>query len=257
VADVIVSAENLTVIADGIELGRTILSNIRKSVHYMISTNLSEIIVLLAESLSHNDDLETPMELLWLNLVTDILPALGLAMEPPERYVMNTPPRAPGQSLLTLSDLRHAAVESGVLSASVLGAHAYGLAKYGPGPNTRGLTFMSLVFSQLLHALSCRHDRFEPLGGRTLFGNPALNAALLGATALQSLPLASARLRRVLGIAAPTAADLAVAGLSGTASFLANEAILAWRTSSGSIEPKTPLFSEPNHSVRRSRLKSH
>jgi Ca2+-transporting ATPase len=223
----------------------------------MISTNLSEIIVLLAESLSHNDDLETPMELLWLNLVTDILPALGLAMEPPERHVMNTPPRAPGQSLLTLSDLRHAMVESGIISASVLGAHAYGLAKYGPGPNTRGITFMSLVVSQLFHALSCRHDRFEPLGGRTLFGNPALNAALLGATALQSLPLASAGLRRILGIAAPTAADLAVAGLTGMGSFLANEAILAWRTSAGSIDLKSQVFTEPNQSLRPPRKKSH
>ncbi len=256
VADVIVSADNLTVIADGIEQGRTILSNIRKSVHYMISTNLSEIIVLLAESLSHNDELETPMELLWLNLVTDILPALGLAMEPPERHVMKTPPRAPGQSLLTLSDLRHATIESGVISASVLGAHAYALAKYGPGPNTRGITFMSLVISQLLHALSCRHDRFEPLGGRTLFGNPALNAALFGATALQSLPLASAGLRRILGIAAPTTADLAVAGLTGMGSFLANEAILAWRTSAGSIYSNPQVFTAPNRPLRPPRKKS-
>jgi Ca2+-transporting ATPase len=230
VADVIVAESDLNVIADGIEQGRTILSNIRKSVHYMVSTNLSEIFVLLAESLKQNDVLESPMELLWLNLVTDILPGLGLALEPPERLVMSRPPRDASRSLLSAGDLRHAVLESGVIAGAVLGAHGYGLATYGPGPQTRTVTFMSLVASQLFHALACRHDRFEPLGGRALFGNPALNAALLGSAALQALPFTFPTLRRLLGISAARPADLAVAGLSGLAAFVANEAILAYRT---------------------------
>ncbi len=231
VADVIVAADDLTVIADGVAQGRTILSNIRKAVHYLISTNLSEILVLIAESLNHNDQLETPAELLWLNLVTDIFPALGLAMEPPERLIMTRPPPDTGKTILTVADLRHSAVESMVISGGVLGAHGYGLLKYGPGPQTRAVTFMSLVSSQLLHALSCRHDRFEPLGGRALFGNPALNAALIGSAALQALPIISPTLRRLLGIGLPTPVDLAVAGISGIASFLANETIHARRSS--------------------------
>lgn len=231
VADVIVSENNLEVIADGVEQGRTVLSNIRKSVHYMVSTNLSEILVLLAESMKQDDLLESPMELLWLNLVTDILPGLGLALEPPERLVMSRSPRNPNLSLLTVGDLRHAAIESAVIAAAVLGAHGYGLATYGPGPQTRGVTFMSLVVSQLLHALACRYDRFEPLGGRALFGNPALNAALLGSAVLQALPVVSPGLRALLGIAPMRLADLAVAGFAGLGSFLANEAILASRSS--------------------------
>jgi Ca2+-transporting ATPase len=233
VADVIVKADDLTVIADGIEQGRTILSNIRKAVHYLVSTNLSEILVLIAESLNHNDQLETPAELLWLNLVTDIFPAIGLAMEPPERLVMERSPPGAGRSILTVTDLRHAAVESLVIAGAVIGSHGYGLFKYGPGPQTRAVTFMSLVTSQLLHALSCRHDRFEPLGGRALFGNPALNAALLGSAALQALPFLSPSLRRLLGVGLPTPADLAVAGLSGVATFLVNETLHARRTDWG------------------------
>lgn len=230
VADVIVKDAHLAVLADGVEQGRTILSNIRKSVHYMISTNLSEILVLIAESLIGGDELETPLELLWLNLVTDVLPGLGLALEPPERDVMSRPPRPADEPLLTVGDLRVSAMESMVMAGSVLAAHAYGLSRYGPGPSTRAVTFTSLVTAQLLHALACRHDRFEPLGGRTLFGNRTLNMALLGSAALQGLALASPTARRLLGIGAPNLVDLAVAGASGMASFALNEMLLAART---------------------------
>lgn len=230
VADVIVGDRQLGAIANGVEQGRTILSNIRKSIHYIISTNMSEIIVLLAESAVANDELETPMELLWLNLVTDILPGLGLALEPPERNVMTRPPRSSEEALLSLKDLRHAALESGVIGTMVLGAHGYGLARYGPGPHTRTVTFLSLVMSQLLHALACRYDRFVPLGGRTLFGNSRLNAALAGAAALQAVAIVSPGMRGLLGIAAPRGVDLAVAGGTSLAAFAVNEAILAARS---------------------------
>lgn len=230
VADVIVKAGHLASVADGVEQGRTILSNIRKSVHFMISTNLSEIMVLIAESLIARDELETPLELLWLNLVTDLLPGLGLALEPPERNVMSQSPRPANEPLLTVRDLRVSALESMVIAGSVLGAHAYGLSRYGPGPQTRAVTFTSLVASQLLHALACRHDRFEPLGGRSLFGNSALNMALLGSAGLQAIALASPAARGLLGIGAPSLLDLAVAAASGIASFAVNETLLAMRT---------------------------
>jgi Ca2+-transporting ATPase len=227
VADIIVDERNIEAIADGIEQGRTILSNIRKSVHYLISTNLSEILVLLAESVITNDELESPLELLWLNLVTDILPALGLALEPPERDVMRRPPRPADEPLLAMSDLRSALLESVVIAGATLGAHTYGLLRYGPGYETRTVTFLSLVTTQLLHALACRHDRFEPLGGRALFGNANLNYALLGSAALQGVALVSPMARRFLGISAPGPLDLVVAGAAGLGAFAVNEAILA------------------------------
>jgi Ca2+-transporting ATPase len=84
-----------------------------------------------------------------------------------------------------------------------------------------------LVATQLLHALACRHDRFEPLGGRALFANGNLNVALLGSAALQGVALFSPLARRFLGIAAPRPADLLVAGAAGLGAFAVNEAILA------------------------------
>jgi Ca2+-transporting ATPase len=143
---------------------------------------------------------------------------------------MSTPPRSADEPLLSTTDLRHAVVESSILAGAVLGAHGYGLLRYGPGQQTRTVTFLSLVAAQLMHALTCRHDRFVPLGGRSLFGNPALNAALLGSTTLQTLPFAIPALRRLIGISLPGAADVAVAGAAGLAAFAANEALLAYRT---------------------------
>lgn len=230
VADVIVTEKGLGVIADGIEQGRTILSNIRKSVHYLLSTNLSEILVLLAEAIRRDDVIESPMELLWLNLVTDVLPSLGLALEPSERFVMQVPPRSVDEPLLTASDLRHSATEGAIIAAAALAAHGYGLARYGAGPQTRTVTFLSLVTTQLMHALACRHDRFQPLGGRALFGNAPLNASILASAGLQALPFVFPPLRRLLGVSMPGPMDVGVAALVGCAAFAANESILAYRT---------------------------
>lgn len=229
-ADIIVTGQDLNVIGDGVAQGRTILSNIRKSVHYMLATNLSELVVVLAESFGAPEELETPMELLWLNLVSDILPGLGLALEPPELNVMKRPPRDAAEPLLRLRDLHHAVTESLLLGGSVLGAHSHARRRYGPGSRTRTVTFLSLVAAQLLHALSCRHDRFVALGGRSLFGNNALNIALAGAVALQAVPILWPGFGRLLGIGPVRPADLGTATLSALASFGLNEAALALRS---------------------------
>jgi len=259
VADVIVTGTGLAVIGDGIEQGRTILSNIRKSVHYLLSTNISEIAVLLVEASRRNDTLESPMELLWLNLVTDVMPSLGLALEPAERYVMSIPPRAKDEPLLTAADLKQSAIESAIIAAAALSAHAYGNMRYGPGPHTRTVTFLSLVTTQMLHALTCRHDRFEPLGGRALFGNAPLNAAIAASMGLQALPFLVPPLGRFLGVSAPRPLDLVVAGLSGLTAFATTEAMLAYRTAAleKAPSPRTPNRPRHHHARPRAATESH
>jgi len=230
VADIIVEGSEIRAVGDGIEQGRAITSNIRKAVHFMVSTNMSEIMVVLAETITGDQSVESPLELLWLNLVTDVFPALGLALEPPERDLMRRPPRPSGEPLLRRRDLRHAFHESLVIGSGALAAHFYGIHRYGPTPHTRTITFMSLVLAQLAHALTCRHDRFEPLGGRALFSNSRLNLALATSLGLQAVPFLSTALRRALGIAPLKAGDLAIAGATGLSTFAINEALLAYRT---------------------------
>ncbi|NJO57609.1 MAG: methionine adenosyltransferase domain-containing protein [Richelia sp. RM2_1_2] len=135
VADVVIEDDRLETMINAVSRGRTIYSNIRKSVHFLLSTNLSEIIVTTAATaLGLGEPLNT-MQLLWLNLVSDIFPGLALAMEAPEPEVLNRPPRNPDQPIIKRSDFERIAVESGVISVSALSAYSYGLFKYGAACN--------------------------------------------------------------------------------------------------------------------------
>lgn len=233
VADVVIRDDDLTTLGAGIAQGRATYANIRKAIHFLLATNLSEIGVIVAETLLPGDQLESPMEIFWINLVTDILPAIGLALEAPEQGIMSEPPRDPAAPMFTRDYYRILASESAIISAAALGAHGFGLMRYGPGPRTRSLTFSTLVGAQLLHALSCRHDRFHGVSGGEIFGNPYLNAMLAASGALQVLPLAVPPLRRLLGLAPVGPVDIAVIGTMMAASFAGNEFLLARRTAAG------------------------
>jgi Ca2+-transporting ATPase len=229
VADLLIEDDDLSHVVAGVREGRTILSNIRKAVHFLLSTNLSEIFVVLVEVLRGPQELESPMELFWINLVTDVLPGLGLALEPPEPGVLDRPPRAADEPLIGATYYKRLALEAGIIGTSALGAHLYGLVRYGPGPQTRGVTFLSMASAQLLHSLSCRSDRFEYGGVRGLFENRTLVGALGASFALQALPFLLPPLRRLLGIAPLTLPDVGVAALAAGGSFAVNELVLALR----------------------------
>lgn len=230
VADVVIRDDDLTTLGAGIAQGRATYANIRKAIHFLLATNLSEIAIVAAETMAPGDQLESPMEMFWINLVTDILPALGLALEEPEQGIMSVPPRDPEAPMFTADYYKMLASEAGIISAASLAAHGYGLLRYGPGPRTRSITFSTLIGSQLLFALSCRHDRFHGLSGGGLFGNKYLNGTLTAAGALQILPLAWPPLRRLLGLAPIGISDGLVIGGSMLASFAGTEYLLARRT---------------------------
>jgi Ca2+-transporting ATPase len=101
------------------------------------------------------------------------------------------------------------------------------------------VTFLSLILTQLLHALACRHDRFEALGGRSLFANGKLNAALMLSASLQAVAVASPTFRRLLRIARPHLSDVLVAGGTALTAFAINEAMLALRSQGSGSQTDT------------------
>ncbi|ACK71592.1 ATPase, P-type (transporting), HAD superfamily, subfamily IC [Gloeothece citriformis PCC 7424] len=187
VADVILEDDNLETMIVAISQGRTTYNNIRKSLHFLLATNLSEMIVMLLASVAGLGHPINAMQLLWLNLVTDIFPGLALAQEPPEPDVLQVPPRPASEPILKKSDLGRITLESTVLSVSTFGAYSYALARHGAGQRSSTIAFMSLVGGQLFHALSCRSEK--PLRTQHLPPNPYLNLALGGSFAIQFLPL--------------------------------------------------------------------
>ncbi|MDJ0600003.1 MAG: cation-transporting P-type ATPase [Crocosphaera sp.] len=221
VADVVLEDDNLETMIIAVSQGRTIYNNIRKSVHFLLATNLSEIIVMLLANVGGLGQPLNAMQLLWLNLVTDIFPGLALALEAPEPDVLSIPPRSPNEPIIKGSDFQRIVVESSTLSVSALAAYGYGIGRYGISPQASTVAFMSLVSGQLLHALSCRSS--NPLLSQRLPHNPYLTAALSGSMALQWVSLATPGLRNLLHVTPLNALDGLVIGSSAILPLAINE----------------------------------
>jgi Ca2+-transporting ATPase len=163
------------------------------------------------------------MQLLWINLVTDIFPALGLALESPEPDVLRLPPRDPQQPIVGKSDFKRLGFEAATLSGGTLAAYGYGVARYGMGPQANTLAFMTLTGAQLLHAISARSEHYSVFGRGHLPPNRYLQAAVGGSLALQLATLLPG-LRAVLGLGTLGIADAAMIVAGAGVPFLINEA---------------------------------
>ncbi len=223
VADVVLEDDNLETMIVAIGQGRTIYNNIRKSVHFLLATNLSEIIVTFTALASGLGQPLSAMQLLWINLISDIAPGLALALEPPEPGVLNQPPRDPAEPIVKPADYRRVAFESATLSAGALGAYGYGLARYGAGPQASSLAFLNLTTGQLLHAITSRSKTHSVFDSTVLPSNPYLTLALSGSFAVQTLTLLVPGLRSLLGIAPIGLIDGLVIGGSALLPFVVNE----------------------------------
>jgi Ca2+-transporting ATPase len=221
VADVVLEDDNLETTIVAVSQGRTIYNNIRKSVHFLLSTNLSEITVMLLANAAGLGQPLNAMQLLWLNLVTDIFPGLALALEAPEPDVLLAPPRPRDESIIKSSDFRRIMVESTTISVSALSAYGYGIMRYGISPRSSTIAFMSLVTGQLFHALSCRSEK--PLHSVQLPANNYLTTALTGSLALQFMSLAVPGLRNLLHVTPINLLDGIVIGSSALLPLAINE----------------------------------
>ena len=223
VADVVLEDDNLHTMITAVEQGRTIYSNIRKSLRFLLSTNLSEIEVMLFTTALGFGEALNPMQLLWINLVTDVFPALALAMEPPEPNILRNPPRDPAEPIIGRRDAYRLLRESGLITAGAMGVFALSAARYGAGPLTSTNTFMTLTLAQFLQSISCRSEDTTFLN-RERPGNHYLNLAIAGSIGLQALTLFIPPLRGLLRLAPMGPADFGMV-LAGTAApFIINEA---------------------------------
>jgi Ca2+-transporting ATPase len=223
VADVVIEDDNLETMIIAISQGRTIYNNIRKSVHFLLATNLSEIMVMFTAIAAGLGQPLSAIQLLWINLMSDIAPGLALALEPPEPDVLSQPPRDPGEPIVRTSDVQRIAFESAAISAGALGAYGYGIARYGMGQRAGSLAFLSLTTGQLLHALSCRSETHSIFSKEKLPSNKYLTVALGGSFAIQLLAMLIPGLRNLLGIAPISVLDGVVIGGSAVLPLLVNE----------------------------------
>ena len=188
-SDMVLTDDNFTSIVNAVEEGRGIFDNIQKFIHYLLSCNVGEVLLMLAASVLGWPAPLVAIQLLWINLVTDGLPALALGMEPTEADAMKRPPRPPSEPVITR--------ERGllILSHGCLIALAAGLGfaitrSWHPGGEDKDLAvartvcFCIMAFSQLFFSIGCRsHTRTLPELG--LFTNMNLVYAILISGSLQ------------------------------------------------------------------------
>ena len=209
VANVVITDDELPTLIDAIAQGRALYRNIRRSIEFLVTTNLSEIVVEMIEAIHGPGELETPLELLWINLASDVAPGLGLALADPDFDAMSTPPRDRDEPIIPERDHRRIAVDTATLSAMALTSHFVGLARHGPGPQTRGMTFVTLAVGQLLFTLGCQ--RTDPRRLDLLFENRPLDLAVLSSIGFTALPFFVPPLGRLLGVAPLAGRDLSIA----------------------------------------------
>jgi Ca2+-transporting ATPase len=224
VADIVLENDNLETMIIAVSHGRTIYNNIRKSVHFLLSSNLSEIMVMLIATTVGMGQPLNAMQLLWVNLVTDIFPGLALALEPPEPDVLSQPPRSPDEKIIKKSDFGRIVLESATISTSTLAAYGYGIMRYGISPQASSIAFMSLTMSELFYALNCRSPKHSIFSREKLPANHYLTLALGGTFALQMLAALVPLLRGLLQLTPISLADSAVIGASALLPFVVNDA---------------------------------
>jgi len=224
VSDLVLEDDNLHSMTIAVGQGRTIYNNIRKMIHFMVSTNLTEIEVMLGGVVLGWGEVLNPMQLLWINLVTDIFPGLALAMEPAEPDIMQRPPRGPDEPIIAGADLKRMLFESGAIGLGTMGAFIYGLRQYGLGPAPSTLAFNTLVLNELTHALSSRAKYRNVFGGEQLAPNRHLTRAILGMAALQVVVSLVPGARRLLGTTALGWSDLLAIGAGVLLPLIINEA---------------------------------
>ena len=218
-ADMILTDDNFTTIVHAVEQGRGIYANIKKSIQYLLSCNIGEVIIIFIATVFNFRQMPlVPIQLLWLNLVTDSLPALALGMEPVEAGIMKRKPRNPKDSIFA-----HGFAFSMIFYGLLVGAItliAYLLGEYvlsDPAvadATANTMAFATLVFCELTRAYAVRSEHLSvfQIG---LFSNKTMNKAFVVGLVLQLAVLLIPFLQPIFHVTALTGTEwLIVVGLS-------------------------------------------
>ncbi len=218
-ADMVLADDDFATIVAAVEEGRRIYDNIRRFVRYLLTTNSAEIWVM---TLAPFFGLPFPLlaiQILWVNLVTDGLPALALGVEPTERGTMHRPPRSPSESLFARGLWQHTIWVGLLMASAALAVQAYAI---GRGWPWQTMVFATLALLQLGHALAIRSetDSFFRLGFRS---NLPLTIAVAGTVLVQMALIYTPTLQPIFATVALTLPQLLLVLAASTVGFAAVE----------------------------------
>ena len=208
VSDMVITDDNFASIVAAVEEGRGIYDNIRKFIHFLLSCNLGEILVMFVSALLAFPVPLLPIQLLWINLVTDGLPALALGVDPVAPNIMERPPRRPNEPVITGARGWLIGVQGVFIAACSLAAFLFVLLYEKEGiERARTAALATLACSQLFHAFNCRSMR-ESLFKLGVFTNPQLVGAVALSFVLQMAIIYVPALQPIFKTRALSAIDL-------------------------------------------------
>jgi Ca2+-transporting ATPase len=217
-ANMVLLDDNFSTIVSAVEEGRVIFDNLIRFVKFSLGGNLGKVLVMLCAPLFGMTVALRPLQLLWLNLLTDGLMGLGLGVEPPEADTMRHPPRDPGASVFSRGLLVHVSWVGVLIAAITLGL---GVAYFDPArpldTTWQTMIFVALGFTQIGHALGLRAS------GRSAFSltsNPLMTGVTLATLVLQLLVVYLPFLERFFGLAPLGLLELALALGLGCLTFI-------------------------------------
>jgi len=222
-AEMVLTDDNFASIVNAVEEGRVVFENIRKVVKYLIATNTGEIITILTALIffPHLPLIFTPVQILWVNLVTDGLLVTPLAMEPKEEDVMNQPPRKPNEKIIN----RDPMVNTIYVGIFMMIGTLYIFMKDWNGGNlirAQTLGFTTMAMFQVFNALNCR-SRTKSVFKIGFFTNKYLFAAIAASVTLQVLATLLPPLKVALGTTSISAWDWLTIILISSSVFFADE----------------------------------
>ncbi|MBE5961408.1 MAG: cation-translocating P-type ATPase [Lachnospiraceae bacterium] len=176
-ASMILTDDNFATIVKAVENGRNVYQNIKKSIQFLLSGNMAGIMAVVYASLAGLAVPFAPVHLLFINLLTDSLPAIALGLDPHTKDVMEKKPRSKTESVLTKRLLLDIVTEGAIIAVMTMTAYYIGLEQGGAGAAST-MAFSVLCLSRLLHGFSCKSQKFL-LFGREMLNNRFLIGAFL------------------------------------------------------------------------------
>ncbi|SDZ75269.1 calcium-translocating P-type ATPase, PMCA-type [Psychroflexus halocasei] len=240
-SDMILTDDNFATIVTAVEQGRNIYSNIKKSVIFLLTSNIGEVVTMLVTILAGMPAPLIATQLLWINLLTDSLPAIALGMDPSSDDVMTHKPRPANESFFAHKQGSRAILGGSLIGFLTIGAYWFGFYEHGYSPfdenipedilsYARTMAFMSLIASQLFYSLAFRHYR-KSIFQIGIFSNKYLTGAIIIGFLLQVLVLEIPVLQEAFKLQSLDAAGWAMAIGLGLVPLIVNEIIKLYHRS--------------------------
>lgn len=227
-ADMILTDDNFATIVSAIGEGRTIFSNIKKSITYLLSCNIGEILVLFIATILGWFEPLLPVHILWVNLVTDSFPALALGMEPAEDGIMQQKPRDPDEGIFSKGYGTRIMLQGIFIGAVTIAAFLYGRSVNASLEikelTARSMAFFTLSLSELVHAYNMRHVNKTVLFNH-MFENKYLNMAALASVLIQFAVLITPHIRKIFKVVLLTPDQIGIVLLCSISPLFAMEIV--------------------------------